>query len=68
MSSYIDHCAGPAEGLHPATVTHDWRKHTFRALTWQYGLERAHKIRSGRDPATQADLEAWNRLGRRAAA
>lgn len=39
-----------------------------RKLSWQYGPERAALILSGADTATQADVESWNRLGRRVAA
>lgn len=68
--SYRDHHAGAA-GHGPVAsqnVTHSWADHTFRALAWQYGLERAVEIRAGRDPETKADLTAWRRLGRRSAA
>lgn len=47
---------------------HFWEAHTFTRLEWLYGTERARAIMAGRDPATLADLEAWNALGRRDAA
>ncbi len=42
---------------------HDWRLFTLERLRWQYGVDRAARIVTGNDPATQADLAAWRRLG-----
>jgi hypothetical protein len=44
-------------------VSHDWVVHTLRNLEWHYGLDRAVAITAGSDPATEADVAAWNRLG-----
>ncbi len=41
---------------------------TAQRLADQYGLDRAARIMSGEDKATIADVNAWNMLGRRAAA
>ena len=45
-----------------------WLAVTRERLVQQYGVERAAMIEAGLDPATQADLAAWKRLGREAAA
>lgn len=45
-----------------------WGAFTFDRLAWLYGPQRAQAMRAGRDPATNADIEAWNRLGRKVAA
>lgn len=37
----------------------------FRRLAWLYGPERAEAIAAGVDPATNADIESWRRVGRR---
>lgn len=37
-------------------------------LEWLYGPRRAARIAAGADAAANADLAAWGRLGRRAAA
>lgn len=68
MSSYRDHYRPPVEGEFPWQVSHSWAEHTRRALEWRYGYARAAAIVAGRDPATQADVDAWNRLGTRRAA
>lgn len=62
MSSYIDHKS------HAGVVTLEWRRVADQRLEWLYGFERAWAIRSGRDPATNADIATWNALGRREAA
>jgi hypothetical protein len=36
-----------------------------RRLQWQYGFDGAILRFGGNDPATEADLAAWNRLGSR---
>jgi hypothetical protein len=46
---------------------HSWADFTAGRLRWHYG-ERAESIIAGNDPATQADLAAWNHLGRKDAA
>lgn len=40
-----------------------WRTDTELRLLWQYGPERASAIVDGHDPATEADIAAWRRLG-----
>lgn len=70
MSSYIDHReVTRAVGRHyMSVVTHSWEEHTRLNLAWHYGPARAAKILTGYDTKTQADVLAWNALGRRAAA
>lgn len=65
--SYRDHkrCVPGWEG--PVTI-HSWQEFTARRLEWLYGRERAADIAAGRDPATNTDLAAWDRLGQRRAA
>ncbi len=46
---------------------HSWADFTAKRIWWIYP-DRADAILAGNDSATQADLAAWNRLGRRAAA
>ena len=62
MSSYLPHKS------ETGNVEHDWREHTWRALAFQYGPERADAIYHGSDPRTQADIIRWNSLGRKDAA
>ena len=45
-----------------------WAEHTERRLAQQYGPERAKAKMAGRDAEANADLDAWNGLGRRRAA
>lgn len=62
--TYLSHYAGNDT---PETfgneVIHDWAEFTFRRQCWLYGPERAAAIMVGEDPATEADIAAWNRLG-----
>lgn len=64
MSSYINHGEGPVPGHHPHRITLSWERFTHNRMKWLYGpfytVERRTK--------TQADLDAWNRLGTRDAA
>lgn len=41
---------------------------THERLKWAHGSQVAWSIRNGHDDATNADLAAWNQLGRRSAA
>lgn len=41
---------------------------TKARLTWRHGFYRARQIMAEQDARTEADLAAWNRLGRRDAA
>lgn len=50
----------------PTDDGHSWLRHTYARLAWQYGHERAFRIMVGSDERSNADLKAWNRLGRRA--
>ncbi len=62
-SSYIDHRPHPGtEGVDPREVIFSWDHFTRRRLDWLYGPGRAST------PEAKADLEAWNALGRKAAA
>ena len=63
MSSYIDHYEFPG-GL----VEHSWRAYTLDRIEWLYGPERAVEVMAGTDRRTNADLDAWNGLGRKAVA
>lgn len=42
---------------------HLWGAHTFDRHAWQYGADRAQRIRAGKDAATNRDLERWRNLG-----
>ena len=70
MSSYKDHhpVVRGEDGVYTQDVTHSWDAFTARRLIWHYGPERAAAITTGQDPATEADVAAWNALGRRAVA
>lgn len=59
---------GAGLGLHPSNRRTWATIQTVQRLAWQYGDEHAAEIMSQRDRATRDDLNAWNRLGRRAAA
>lgn len=63
MSSYID--TPPYERWGGAFVYdgHLWKAHTFDRLAAQYGHTRAQAIMAGKEPATNADIAAWNALG-----
>lgn len=63
MSSYIDHRDFPT-GL----IEHSWQAYTLDRIEWLYGPERAAAVMAGADRATNADLDAWNRIGRKAVA
>lgn len=64
MSSYIDHYK--PRGGHPrhdgAHIVHSWADFTAARLEWLYGPGRADT------PQARADVENWNRLGRKVAA
>ena len=47
----------------PAKTVNGYDERTMARLQWQYGPERAVAIVAGIDPATNADLAAWNALG-----
>ena len=58
-SSYIDHCA--VEGAH--VLLHSWEQDLLQRLEWFHGDDaRRHQAINHRE------IEAWNRLGQRAAA
>ncbi|WP_332763981.1 hypothetical protein [Phenylobacterium sp.] len=42
-----------------------WELATFDRLAEQYGGARAKRIMLGEDTKTNADIEAWRRLGQR---
>lgn len=50
------------EGL-GMVCTHSWVGFTANRLRELYGEKRATAIIGGRDPATNADIAAWLRLG-----
>jgi hypothetical protein len=66
--TYLDHYRPPVEGEQRWQLELSWREHTRARLDWLYGYDRARQIDAGLDPATQADIAAWNRLGKRSAA
>ena len=70
MSSYIDHraCQVLRKGQWVYGEAHSWVDFTWSRLAEQYGADQARRIVAGRDPATQADVDAWNKLGTRRAA
>ena len=69
MSSYKDHWSWPEPGAaERSQLTHSWADFTFNRLCEAYGVERATSIARGQDARTNADIAAWNALGRRAAA
>jgi ribosome modulation factor len=41
-----------------------WHETAHRRLTWLYGEARANRITLGIDRATQADIAAWNGVGK----
>ena len=63
-SSYIDSWRAPRDGEDGFQSQHSWREFTEDRLCWLYGPN----YRAERAAMTQADLAAWSRLGRRAAA
>jgi hypothetical protein len=64
MSTYKDHHRLPQEGEMGWQIDFSWECYTDDRLRWLYGPNH----RTERQAMTQADIEAWNRLGRRSAA
>ena len=63
-SSHINHTGKGS----PRDAAHNWEDFTHQRLWWLYGPDRAYAILKGNDHATNCDLDAWARLGRKAAA
>lgn len=58
-----DHQPRPKSfGFHDIRM--NWYDYTYARLAWLYGEDRAWAITRRQDEATNADIEAWERLGR----
>lgn len=68
MNTYHDVYRAPRRGESGVQLVVSWRAVTYARLCWAHGENRAYAIINGRDHATNADISAWNRLGRRSAA
>jgi hypothetical protein len=61
MSTYISTPPNWLQGYYDPG--HSWEEQAGRRLVHQYGHARARAIVEGLDPATNADIAAWNGLG-----
>jgi type II secretory pathway component PulK len=53
----------PYKSLSPTVSGQMAHERLWAALVWNYGYERAQDIVSGKDEATNADIQAWRMLG-----